>query len=303
MANKYCNLDGTKKIKDEYKKINIGFDKVEEDLVNIIVTPAEGVSEQEIIQARKGKATLNDRLNETDTNINTVNNNLNSRIDNIIATPTTVSEQEIIDARQGKASLGANLTAIKEDLGQHKLDYIEQNLSDEMVIIELPNGVKSEFDYENKKFIQRTKVFRLKPEDIVNVIEGETLVYARTRVLDNFNPRENQREQVILDGYESTLTTGADTIENIGKFAVRHDSRIAVYFPLGTTLEEIRAELDGTLLVYQLAEVQEIPLPEKMSSNANEILRLSSKYSELNMQFDEFFSMITDEDEIWEVAE
>ena len=65
MANKYCNLDGTKKIKDEYKKINIGFDKVEEDLVNIIVTPAEGVSEQEIIQARKGKNTLNDRLNET----------------------------------------------------------------------------------------------------------------------------------------------------------------------------------------------------------------------------------------------
>ena len=33
LANKYCNLDGTKKIKDEYKKINIGFDKVEEDLV------------------------------------------------------------------------------------------------------------------------------------------------------------------------------------------------------------------------------------------------------------------------------
>lgn len=53
MANKYANLDGSNKIKDEYKKINIGFDKVEEDLKNIIVTPAEGVSEQEIIQARK----------------------------------------------------------------------------------------------------------------------------------------------------------------------------------------------------------------------------------------------------------
>ncbi len=192
---------------------------------------------------------------------------------------------------------------LEDDLAGHLLDYIEQNLSDEMVIIELPNGVKSEFDYENKKFIQRTKVFRLKPADIVSVTEGETLVFARTRVLDNFNPRENQREQVILDGYESTLTTGADTIENIGKFAVRHDSRITVFFPLGTTSEEIRAELDGTLLVYQLAEVQEIPLPEKMSSNANEILRLGSKYSELNIKFDEFFSMITDEDEIWEVAE
>ena len=59
LVNKYCNLDGTKKIKDEYKKINVGFDKVEEDLVNIIT------------------------------------------------------------------SLGANLTAIKDDLAQHKLDYVD----------------------------------------------------------------------------------------------------------------------------------------------------------------------------------
>lgn len=192
--------------------------------------------------------------------------------------------------------------ANNDEFTQFKLDYIEQNLSDEMVIIELPNGVKSEFDYENKKFIQRTKVLRLKPADISNLIKTETLVYAITRELDNFNPRENQREQVILDGYESTSTIGAG-IDKIGKFAVRHDRRISIYFPLGTTLEEIRAELDGTLLVYQLAEVQEIPLPKKMSSNANEILRLGSKYNELNMRFDEFFSMMTDEDEIWEVAE
>ena len=141
MANKYCNLDGSKKIKDEYEKINIGFDRVEEDIKDIIVTPAEGVSEQEIIQARKGRGTLGTRLDEIDSNIdslgttiianyntldtkiNTTKDNLDTRIDNIIATPTTVSEQEIIDARQGKASLGANLTAIKDDLAQHKLDY------------------------------------------------------------------------------------------------------------------------------------------------------------------------------------
>jgi len=46
LANKYCNLDGTKKIKDEYKKINIGFDKVEEDLVNIIVTPLRSIKDE-----------------------------------------------------------------------------------------------------------------------------------------------------------------------------------------------------------------------------------------------------------------
>lgn len=32
MANKYCNLVGTNKIKDEYSKINTGFDKVETDV-------------------------------------------------------------------------------------------------------------------------------------------------------------------------------------------------------------------------------------------------------------------------------
>ena len=32
MANKYCNLVGTNKIKDEYTKINTGFDRVEADI-------------------------------------------------------------------------------------------------------------------------------------------------------------------------------------------------------------------------------------------------------------------------------
>lgn len=76
MANKYCNLDGSKKISQEYGKINVGFDKVERDLTDIIVTPAGGVSEQEIINARGGHGFLGLRLdaltlqsNETATNL------------------------------------------------------------------------------------------------------------------------------------------------------------------------------------------------------------------------------------------
>ncbi len=71
MANKYCNLDGSKKIKDEYQKINIGFDKVEEDVNNIdtrvnniITTPAEGISAQEIIDARGGRPVLGKRFED-----------------------------------------------------------------------------------------------------------------------------------------------------------------------------------------------------------------------------------------------
>ena len=91
MANKYCNLDGTKKIKDEFGKINVGFDKVEEDL-----------------------GAQNDRV---DTIITTPT--------------TEISVQEIVDARQGKLSLGSNLTGIKTkainyssaDEGLASLDY------------------------------------------------------------------------------------------------------------------------------------------------------------------------------------
>jgi len=71
--NKYCNLDGAKNIKDEYSKINTGFDGVDADLDSlgnrvdtIIATPVEGVSAQEIIDARDGKVVLGGRLDDFD---------------------------------------------------------------------------------------------------------------------------------------------------------------------------------------------------------------------------------------------
>lgn len=71
MANRYANLVGTNKIKDEYVKINTGFDKVQADIDNlddrvdtIITTPVEGVSAQEIIDARQGKSTLGENIGD-----------------------------------------------------------------------------------------------------------------------------------------------------------------------------------------------------------------------------------------------
>lgn len=83
MANKYCNLDGSKKIKDEYMKINVGFDLVETDVNNldtkidnvnskvntIITTPADSVSAQEIIDARGGRPVLGERFEDIETDI------------------------------------------------------------------------------------------------------------------------------------------------------------------------------------------------------------------------------------------
>jgi len=81
MANKYCNLQGTQKISESYNNINIGFDRVEEDLNNvnkrindIITTPAGSVSAQEIIDARDGMPTLGEKIRGIETQINTLNN-------------------------------------------------------------------------------------------------------------------------------------------------------------------------------------------------------------------------------------
>jgi hypothetical protein len=81
MANKYCNLNGANKISDEYNKINNGFDAVQLDVESldaksdaidsrvdaIITTPAEGVTAQEIIDARKGETTLRNKIDVIDT--------------------------------------------------------------------------------------------------------------------------------------------------------------------------------------------------------------------------------------------
>ena len=79
MANKYANLVGTNKIKDEYSKINTGFDKVEADINNansritavnnrvdrIITTPIDGrTAAQEVVDARAGFSTIGDRMNK-----------------------------------------------------------------------------------------------------------------------------------------------------------------------------------------------------------------------------------------------
>lgn len=93
MANKYCNLDGSKKIKDEYQKINIGFDKVEEDVNKIY-----------------------DDINAID-----------ERVDTIITTPVEdVSAEEIIDARGGRPVLGKRFEDIEVELATHKAETIHQ---------------------------------------------------------------------------------------------------------------------------------------------------------------------------------
>ena len=96
MANKYCNLVGTNKIKDEYTKINTGFDRVEAD------------------------------VNKLETDVTAVN----TRVDTIITTPISgaAATQEIVDARVSAvksktfATLDARFEETEQDITTHKAD-------------------------------------------------------------------------------------------------------------------------------------------------------------------------------------
>lgn len=96
--NKYANLVGTNKIKDEYTKINTGFDGVETDI-----------------------DALNDLVDALD-----------SRVDTIITTPISgeAAAQEIVDARASAvksktfATLDARFEETEQDVESHMADNV-----------------------------------------------------------------------------------------------------------------------------------------------------------------------------------
>jgi len=124
MANKYCNLDGSKKIKDEYQKINIGFDKVEEDVNKI--NDDINVLEEDVNALEEDVNKINDDINALEEDVNKINDDINAldeRVDEIITTPAEgVSAQEIIDARGGRPVLGKRFEDIEDELDEHKAE-------------------------------------------------------------------------------------------------------------------------------------------------------------------------------------
>lgn len=90
IANKYCNLDGSKKIKHEYENINVGFGRVEADVRSIITgQDLDPNKDIEVLAARGGNPTLGDRFNKIEVDksdkiyVDTQISNLNTQISNI----------------------------------------------------------------------------------------------------------------------------------------------------------------------------------------------------------------------------
>lgn len=117
MANRYANLIGTNKIKDEYIKINEGFDEVQEE------QDAQNTKMQNHIAGTADKHKAED-VNYTGNVPNATNlkeglDNLHDRVEQIITTPIEgVSAQEIIDARKGKTTLRAKIDEIDSQLAE-----------------------------------------------------------------------------------------------------------------------------------------------------------------------------------------
>ncbi len=108
MANKYANLVGTNKIKDEYTKINTGFDGVEVD------------------------------INKLKTDVTAVN----TRVDTIITTPISgeAATQEIVDARVSAvksktfATLDARFEETEQDIATHMADMAAHGVSHKNIL-------------------------------------------------------------------------------------------------------------------------------------------------------------------------
>jgi hypothetical protein len=60
------NYNGLTKLKDWWGKVKANFTYLDERISTIITTPAEGVSAQEIIDARKGETALGDKIDAMD---------------------------------------------------------------------------------------------------------------------------------------------------------------------------------------------------------------------------------------------
>lgn len=182
------------------------------------------------------------------------------------------------------------VTALANTLLSHLTDYatyLESELGEEHIIRTLPNGVKDEFDLATGKLIKRIKTIKVTSDLIVSIDVGENI----TRVMVNkpqdsltYNNQSTSHGIVTIEGLAEDLEGQlTDDVTKEWLFNTRNiAARIRIGLPLHiNTLEKAREQLAGRTLTYQLAEPEIIDLPEVMSPNTREIVRLSEQVDKL----------------------
>ncbi|SFB90952.1 hypothetical protein SAMN04488102_101370 [Alkalibacterium subtropicum] len=121
----------------------------------------------------------------------------------------------------------------------------------------LPNGVADEITADGD-FVQRVKEHTLVESDVTAITPRTNIVDAITRVFDDMADTTNNIDGAVLyeDGAHEITYLDRDDVKQIGNFytSLGNAKRIVTIFASGITLAEVRADLAGTKIYYQLAE-------------------------------------------------
>lgn len=117
MANSYCNLTGTNKVKDEYTKINAGFDAVEVKIEAHIDGDADKHAAEDVTYSGSftSKTNVKDALNQAKAEIDTIV--INASVDPEVALARTSSVKSEVFS-----TLGARLEDAEQDHATHLAD-------------------------------------------------------------------------------------------------------------------------------------------------------------------------------------
>ena len=237
--------------------------------------------------------------------VNTLITNINQWNEYLAGFTSTFGEvpQQMVELRQEMSelinSVNSELTTITDEvtgLGNTLLShlanyasYLASELGEEHIIRTLPNGVKDEIRASEGKLIKRTKKIVLQASDIkcVNPYNEQGIVVVNTVALTNYiGGKTGITGNYILDNYpeqssEIPLNMNTSYIGYSYNHSFYNITEIRAIMPLGTTLEQARIQLAGLELTYQLAEPEIIDLPEQMTPNTREIVRLSEQVDKL----------------------
>ncbi len=164
MANRYANLIGTNKIRDEYPKINQAFDTVQQEvdaleadiealdekLDTIILNPIEGeVAAQEVVLARGNADTLPKRLDGIESDLNIIKSNVALKADK--------SEVRMKSVKIELEDMSAETLAAMSGTATFNLESVPQDGS--VTPAKLDNSISKTFSNRDVTFVYGVNLF------------------------------------------------------------------------------------------------------------------------------------------------
>lgn len=173
---------------------------------------------------------------------------------------------------------------VQQQLNQHKLDYIEENLLKQQVVLEFSDGTKNEFTINEQGNYEMTVNLgwcRLKDLEYHSIWTGtrvDTIRYHRP-----VDMIKGDRTSIINITNMEEIIGAIDLVANVGKYTTRGTTGfIQFVVSKDTTREDFESNINmDSLVVYKLAEPYTVVMPDNISANTKELIRLSIESKEL----------------------